>query len=624
MATYKEIKGVTVQTRDTDPTVNAGTWASGGALNTARRSLKSAGVTQNGALGFGGNTGSIVSITESYNGSTWTEVNDLNTARWDLNGFGSYTAAIAAAGVYDVNAVLPTNAVESWNGSSWTEVAEMNTTRQNGANLGTTNTAGLVAGGSVRPGSPPGSPVSYPADNELWNGSAWTEVNNLNTGRAAISGFGTSTSGIGAAGTPPTTNAVESWDGTSWTEVSEVNTARYNASSTQGTDNTSGMIFGGYSTTRVGSTETWDGSSWTEVNDLSTARNNGGGAGTGTTDALMFGGMTPSATDATEEWSFPSGPHLNEGDLFLSGGTTLKGFGKAAGIPAGTWASGGTLNAGHGYGTGFGGAQTAAVCCFGGYPTHTNNTETYNGTAWTEVNEGNTARRNLGSFGVLTSGLAFGGGPPFGSPTFNFTEAWDGTSWTETGDLPSGTYNNRGIGTSSSAGLCVGGNDNTTGLDALVYEWSGSSWSEIAEMSTNRAVASTAKSGSTTAGLVFGGESPSLTVNTELWNGSSWTELNNLNTARGDAGGLGISTQALCFGGNTPSAPPYQTTKNESWNGTSWTEVNDLGTGIANGIAPAGSSVSGLASGGQSAPSTQNTVSQEFDAPATLSTVTVS
>ena len=36
----------------------------------------------------------------------------------------------------------------------------------------------------------------------------------------------------------------------------------------------------------------------------------------------------------------PTAAILTEGDLFLSGGTTLKGFGKAAGIP-GTWASGG-------------------------------------------------------------------------------------------------------------------------------------------------------------------------------------------------------------------------------------------------------------------------------------------
>ena len=37
----------------------------------------------------------------------------------------------------------------------------------------------------------------------------------------------------------------------------------------------------------------------------------------------------------------PTAAILTEGDLFLSGGTTLKGFGRNAGIPAATWASGG-------------------------------------------------------------------------------------------------------------------------------------------------------------------------------------------------------------------------------------------------------------------------------------------
>ena len=48
----------------------------------------------------------------------------------------------------------------------------------------------------------------------------------------------------------------------------------------------------------------------------------------------------PPYTGATEEWSFPppTASTLTEGDIFLSGGTTLKGFGKAAGIPAASWA----------------------------------------------------------------------------------------------------------------------------------------------------------------------------------------------------------------------------------------------------------------------------------------------
>ena len=36
MATYKEIKGVTIQTLASDPDVFAGTWASGANANTAR------------------------------------------------------------------------------------------------------------------------------------------------------------------------------------------------------------------------------------------------------------------------------------------------------------------------------------------------------------------------------------------------------------------------------------------------------------------------------------------------------------------------------------------------------------------------------------------------------------
>ncbi len=90
MATYKEIKGVTVQTRDEDPNaagVAGATWASGGNLNNARKALVGAG-TQTTALVFGGvlNPPGSYAYTEQYNGSSWTEKNDLNTARSYLGG----------------------------------------------------------------------------------------------------------------------------------------------------------------------------------------------------------------------------------------------------------------------------------------------------------------------------------------------------------------------------------------------------------------------------------------------------------------------------------------------------------------------------------------------------------
>ena len=40
-------------------------------------------------------SGDNVAGTESWNGTNWTEVNDLNLARYQLNGAGIYTAVVA-------------------------------------------------------------------------------------------------------------------------------------------------------------------------------------------------------------------------------------------------------------------------------------------------------------------------------------------------------------------------------------------------------------------------------------------------------------------------------------------------------------------------------------------------
>ena len=106
MATYLGTHGSRIQNYTTDPdnpntgevwynetantlkfqypnTTTSGSWSTGGALNTKRRYLGSAG-TQTAALAFGGvdDTGPTVEdATELYNGTSWTEVNDLTTAR---------------------------------------------------------------------------------------------------------------------------------------------------------------------------------------------------------------------------------------------------------------------------------------------------------------------------------------------------------------------------------------------------------------------------------------------------------------------------------------------------------------------------------------------------------------
>ena len=116
----------------------------------ADRSIHSvSGVSNTAALAIGGLQPSpavIHGFTESWNGSAWTELNDLNQARDSLSGSGTYTSAIAAGGDNPYNTAL--SVTESWNGTSWTEVADLSTARSRPLNnAGLDATQALVSGG---------------------------------------------------------------------------------------------------------------------------------------------------------------------------------------------------------------------------------------------------------------------------------------------------------------------------------------------------------------------------------------------------------------------------------------------------------------------------------------------
>src|SRR6056300_1512828 len=105
MASYKEIFGTNIEVLASDPpnpvegqvwynsTDNVvkgfkitatGSWATTNSINTARNGAGGAGVTSAAALLFGGYDGTSPGLstdTESYNGTNWTEVNNLNTGR---------------------------------------------------------------------------------------------------------------------------------------------------------------------------------------------------------------------------------------------------------------------------------------------------------------------------------------------------------------------------------------------------------------------------------------------------------------------------------------------------------------------------------------------------------------
>ena len=323
MATYKEIHGSNIETVTSNPSnpVNgqvwynstdqvlrgftsnpAGTFSSGGSMNTSRYYHAGFGASNNAAFAVSGQTspGGPNTNTETYNGSSWTEVANLNTARQRHSGAGTTTSGIIYGGMEPDGGggATPTTKTESYNGSAWTEVADINSPVRFHGSSGSSNTSALKFGGSTP------NPSVDSATTETWNGSSWTEVNDLNNARSFVSGgaIGTQTAGLCGPGYSYSAGAsalnTEIWNGSTWTESGD--------SSTGGTGR-----FGLYdNAVKVTGTtcETWNGSTWssgTSASNNITSRSGGGTA----TSGMVFGGEPPAdgnSVTTSEEYISPT------------------------------------------------------------------------------------------------------------------------------------------------------------------------------------------------------------------------------------------------------------------------------------------------------------------------------
>jgi hypothetical protein len=81
-----------------------------GDLNDSRDEMGGAGSSQSSALAFAGFAPSLSAKTEAWNGSSWTEVNDLSTARDVVNGAGTGVGALCSGGFTP----SATGATEEW------------------------------------------------------------------------------------------------------------------------------------------------------------------------------------------------------------------------------------------------------------------------------------------------------------------------------------------------------------------------------------------------------------------------------------------------------------------------------------------------------------------------------
>jgi hypothetical protein len=272
-----------------------GTWASGGNLTSDFFGRASSG-TQTAGLNFGGRNPGPVFVsgnTEEYNGSSWSEQNNLNTARRYMAGFGTQTSSVACAGAPGGN--TPGTITEEYDGTSWTSANNMSIGNNNGGGTAGVLTAGFFVGASPPTGS-----------TEEYDGTNWTSGGSLNTARNQSRSFGTLTAGVAAGGEGNPT-AVEEYNGTAWTSVTSLPVGRGN-NGTGGTQ-TAGIIMSGQTgspATPVLTTQEYNGSIWLNGGNTANTRPNAARGPMGTqTDGIIAGGAYPFV--GTEEYSGPSG-----------------------------------------------------------------------------------------------------------------------------------------------------------------------------------------------------------------------------------------------------------------------------------------------------------------------------
>jgi len=266
------------------------------------------------------------------------------------------------------------------------------------------------------------------------NVKAWAAGENLPQVSSYLGACGTLTAGLVWSGQSPTLSPVYkdeafTYDGTDWTASPDISAAKAVQAGT-GTQ-TAALSVGGYyypPSAYQNDTEEYDGSSWSEVADYPTQIMSGGIAGTQTAAVVGGGSGEPGHTsqNITNEYNGSS------------------------------WTAGENMPAAYASSLVAFGTQTDAIFCGGENPSTTGATLSYDGTDYTvESNSMNTARENLGCArsGTATAGLIFAGGPSVKANT----ESWDGTSWTNEPALGTARSVAGGFGTSTAA-VCAGGN----------------------------------------------------------------------------------------------------------------------------------------------------------------------
>jgi len=316
MATYKAIKGITIQDLSSDPStliqgevwynstsetlkavISSGAWGAGGAMPTQNVGAASGG-TRDAAWVSGGQTpGSTPTPTTAtlfYNGTAWSDQSAATSfSAGYIGSTGTQASALMAGGT-----PLPGTASAQWDGEAWAAITAQPTGRRYVGGFGASGTDAYMVGGATWAGTG----LTKTSEVNSWNGTSWTSETGLTTARLLSSGgSGTSTTGIAVGGyiRPPhpggaATDVVEEFNGTSWGAGTVYPSARDSVMS--GGPSTACIAYGGGSSA-TGAFQ-YDGESWTALPSMTTGRGAGGRSVGGTTSAQLISGGTPNPGSA--------------------------------------------------------------------------------------------------------------------------------------------------------------------------------------------------------------------------------------------------------------------------------------------------------------------------------------
>ena len=314
MATYKGIQGYSVQTLASDPTAadvegqlwynstsgtfkisaaGAAAWSSGNNMNTHRyRTDGGFGTLTAGTVVAGYSTPipGVTAATEEYDGTTWTEVNNVPTATADPSSTGTQTA-----GLHAVGAPASDGTTREYDGTSWAVSGTRLFTTSGRAKLFGIQTAAVTISGA--------SPGGYLTTVNEYDGTSWTAATAYPAGYGNGGSSGTQAAGFAFAGIPGEVVESYTYDGTNWTEANDLNTGRGECGFSIAGTQAASQIVAGEPANNV--TETFDGTSWsTSPATLTTARSQGASIGTAASGVYAGGGSAPTQL-ATEEWADP-------------------------------------------------------------------------------------------------------------------------------------------------------------------------------------------------------------------------------------------------------------------------------------------------------------------------------